>query len=397
MAFAPPPVLAPRGVRAGERYAGGAPATYSLRPRRGGASPTLPGRGLACRVSAPPRRGARCENESENESDNCAQRRRSSRESRKRRERLDQLVVSRGLAEDLPTARALIMAGAVVVDAAGRRAAPCKAGELVPLDTSVRLRAGTRRQRVHRHAYVSRGACKLAYALDGCGGGCVRAHEHDHDDDNNHDDDDGDTVAAAFRDAAARYLRDAVAMDIGASTGGFTQVLLQRGCKRVYAVDVAYGVLDYRLRADARVIPVERCNARYLRAADVLTEHDMRHNGGMVDVVACDVSFISLRQVLPPALAMCRRALFALVKPQFEASRAEVSRGGVVEEARVRRRVVREVTEWLERRVEGGGVWRVAGVCATAEAVDTSNEEYMVLAVRASAAAAADARGQPCG
>jgi 23S rRNA (cytidine1920-2'-O)/16S rRNA (cytidine1409-2'-O)-methyltransferase len=150
--------------------------------------------------------------------------------------------------------------------------------------------------------FVSRGGQKLANALDGLG------------------------IDPAGKDV----------VDVGASTGGFTDVLLQRGAARVAAVDVGYGQLHERLRADPRVTVLERTNARDLRTLPFSPE-----------LVVCDVSFISVRLVLPPILALAEPGWEAvvLVKPQFEAGRAEVRRGGVVRDVEVRRRVVREIAE----------------------------------------------------
>jgi len=202
------------------------------------------------------------------------------------RKRLDVLLVERGLAESRAQAQALVMAGLVRGYA--------KAGEQV--DESAELVV----ERLPR--YVSRGGDKLAHALDLLG------------------------VEVAGRDC----------LDVGASTGGFTDVLLQRGAARVIALDVGRGQLHSRLRDDARVTVLERTNARELSALPFAP-----------DLVTCDVSFISVRTALPPALALARPGWEALVlvKPQFEAGRADVGRGGVVRDRDVHRRVLREVAE----------------------------------------------------
>jgi len=204
--------------------------------------------------------------------------------------RLDQLLVDKGLAPSRERARALILAGQVQVD--GRPAT--KAGTAVPPAADVTLLAPD-------HPYVSRGGLKLAHALDTFG------------------------IAVEGR----------VALDIGASTGGFTDVLLQRGAACVVALDVGHGQIDWRLRGDPRVVVLEGVNARYLTPADV---------PGPFDLVSIDVSFISLRQVLPavPPLLRPGADVVALVKPQFEAGRAEVRHGLIRDEA-VRARVVEEV------------------------------------------------------
>ena len=206
------------------------------------------------------------------------------------RVRLDQLVADRGLAPSRERARALILAGQVTVD--GRLTT--KAGTQVDPEADVALMAPD-------HPYVGRGGLKLAHALDAFG------------------------IQVAGREA----------LDIGASTGGFTDVLLQRGAVRVVALDVGHGQLDWTLRNDPRVVILERFNARRLTPADL---------PGPVDLVTIDVSFISLRQILPvvPPLLRPGADVVALVKPQFEAGRAEV-RKGIIRDAAVHARVVEEV------------------------------------------------------
>jgi 23S rRNA (cytidine1920-2'-O)/16S rRNA (cytidine1409-2'-O)-methyltransferase len=205
--------------------------------------------------------------------------------------RLDVLLVGRGLAPTREKAQAMILAGLVEVD--GRRTD--KAGAAVPEDAAIAV-AGP------AHPYVSRGGLKLAAALDHFG-----------------------------LDPTAR-----ICLDVGASTGGFTDCLLQRGAARVYAVDVGYGQLDAKLRGDPRVRVREKVNARSLSAREVEEK---------VDLACIDVSFISLRLVLPAVVGLVVRggAIVALVKPQFEAGRGEVPRGGVVTSEETRRRVVAEI------------------------------------------------------
>ena len=207
------------------------------------------------------------------------------------RVRLDHLVVDRGLAASRERARALILAGQVLVD--GRPAT--KAGTAVDDGARVELREDD-------HPYVGRGGLKLAHALD-------TFH-----------------IAVDGREA----------LDIGASTGGFTDVLLQRGATRVVALDVGHGQLDWTLRNDPRVLVIERFNARHLTPSDL---------PGLVDIAVIDVSFISLRQILPVIPPVLRPGgdVIALVKPQFEAGRAEV-RKGVIHDETVRLRVVDEIT-----------------------------------------------------
>jgi len=205
--------------------------------------------------------------------------------------RLDQLVVEKGLAPSRERARALILAGQVLV--AGKSVS--KAGAPTDDDAAIELLTPD-------HPYVGRGGIKLAHALDTF------------------------AIAVSGREC----------LDIGASTGGFTDVLLQRGAARVVALDVGHGQIDWTLRNDSRVLVIERFNARHLTVADL---------PGRVDLVVIDVSFISLRQIFPvvPPLLRPGADVVALVKPQFEAGRAEV-RKGVIHDATVHRRVLEEVS-----------------------------------------------------
>jgi 23S rRNA (cytidine1920-2'-O)/16S rRNA (cytidine1409-2'-O)-methyltransferase len=201
------------------------------------------------------------------------------------KKRLDVLLVERGLAESRTQAQALVLAGRVP----GYQKPGMQVDEAAELEVA------------ELPPYVSRGGDKLAHALDLLG------------------------VDPSGRDC----------LDVGASTGGFTDVLLQRGAARVAAVDVGYGQLHERLRADARVAVLERTNARSLAELPFAPE-----------LIVCDVSFISIRLALPPALTLATPGWEAvvLVKPQFEAGRAEV-KGGVVRDVEVRKRVVREIAE----------------------------------------------------
>jgi 23S rRNA (cytidine1920-2'-O)/16S rRNA (cytidine1409-2'-O)-methyltransferase len=211
-----------------------------------------------------------------------------------RRTRLDLLLVERGLVTTRARAQALVMAGQVRVGEGDAARTDLKAGDMVSNDAAVSVSEGPR--------WVSRGAHKLVAALD----------------------------AFAIDPAGL------VGLDVGASTGGFTDVLLDRGATRVYALDVGYGQLAERLRQDPRVVSMERVNARTL-ASGVLPEP--------VDLAVVDVSFISLRLVLGPIRSVLhdgRGPIVALVKPQFEAGRAE-AKGGVVRDASVHRRVIGEV------------------------------------------------------
>ncbi len=214
--------------------------------------------------------------------------------------RLDQVLVARNLAPSRARAQAFVLAGQVFV--AGERVD--KAGTRVAEDAAVEVRGAD-------HPYVSRGGVKLAEALDGFG---VDVH-------------------------ALRCL------DLGASTGGFTDCLLQRGAAHVVAVDVGYGQLAHRLRVDARVFVRERTNARTLTAEGI---------GGRVDLTVIDAAFIGLSKLMP-AVGRCTRdsgEMVALVKPQFEAGRDEVSRGkGVVRDETVRAQAIARAVEGI--RVSG--------------------------------------------
>jgi 23S rRNA (cytidine1920-2'-O)/16S rRNA (cytidine1409-2'-O)-methyltransferase len=214
------------------------------------------------------------------------------------RKRADLLVVERGLADTRTKAQALILAGEVV---AGDHRVD-KPGQLIDESAELRLKADAAATR-----YVSRGGLKLEAALD----------------------------------KFALDVRGRVCVDLGASTGGFTDVLLQRGALRVHAVDVGYGQLHPKLRADPRVEVHERVNARELSTA-VLKEK--------CTMAVCDLSFISVRLVLPALVGVLSEGAFLciLVKPQFEAGRAEVGKGGVVREPLVHARVVAEVREALQ-------------------------------------------------
>jgi 23S rRNA (cytidine1920-2'-O)/16S rRNA (cytidine1409-2'-O)-methyltransferase len=208
-----------------------------------------------------------------------------------KRRRLDLLMVERGLAESRERAQALILAGRVTVD--GRPAG--KAGDRVDASSRMEVRGP-------EHPYVGRGGVKLAGALD--------RFEID--------------------------PRGRVALDVGASTGGFTDCLLQRGAARVYALDVGHGQLHHRLRSDPRVVVMEKINARSLLPG-LLPER--------VTLATVDVSFISLRQVLPPLAALLPEEadLVTLVKPQFEVGRRDVGKGGIVRDPKLHRRCIAEI------------------------------------------------------
>ena len=242
--------------------------------------------------------------------------------------RLDKALVERGFVSTRARARDLILRGLVELAGVVQR----KPGADVGPGDAIRLAGGEGEARL-----VSRGALKLAAALD------------------------------HFRFA----VDGIVALDLGASTGGFTQVLLGRGAARVYAVDVGHGQLHPGLARDPRVVSLEGCDARALDAAPI---------PDAVGAIVADVSFISLIKALPPALALARPGtwLVALVKPQFEAGRAAVGKGGIVRDAAVRERAVAAVRDWL---TEQPG-WQVIGVMPSPIAGGSGNREFLLGAIR---------------
>jgi 23S rRNA (cytidine1920-2'-O)/16S rRNA (cytidine1409-2'-O)-methyltransferase len=239
--------------------------------------------------------------------------------------RADQLLVSQGLAESRTRAQALILAGSVF--AGDRRIA--KAGELVAAEAALTVKG-------RDHPWVSRGGIKLDHGL---------AH-------------------------FGFDVRGAIALDVGSSTGGFTDVLLSRGASKVYAIDVGTNQLAWKLRSDDRVIVHEQTNARDLDRTIVPEP---------IDIVVCDASFISLAKVLDRAVGLARAgaALVALVKPQFEAGREEVGKGGVVRDALVHQRVCDEAAAWVKSRG-----WRVCGVERSPITGPEGNVEFLLGAVK---------------
>jgi 23S rRNA (cytidine1920-2'-O)/16S rRNA (cytidine1409-2'-O)-methyltransferase len=235
--------------------------------------------------------------------------------------RADQLLVSRGLAESRTRAQALIMAGAVF---SGEKKL-AKSGDMLAEDSPLEVRGKD-------HPWVSRGGVKLDHGLSHFG----------------------------------IDVTGAVALDVGSSTGGFTDVLLTRGAVKVYAVDVGTNQLAWKLRQDRRVVVHEQTNARSLDAI-IIPEP--------VDIVVCDASFISLTKVLeaPLRLAKVGAKLVALIKPQFEAGREEVGKGGVVRDAAVHERVCGEAKGW----VEGQG-WIVLGVTPSPITGPEGNVEFLL-------------------
>jgi 23S rRNA (cytidine1920-2'-O)/16S rRNA (cytidine1409-2'-O)-methyltransferase len=239
--------------------------------------------------------------------------------------RADQLLVERGLVESRQRAQALILAGLVF---SGERRID-KAGQALGEDTPLTLRG-------QDHPWVSRGGLKLDHGL---------AH-------------------FAIDPAGLTCL------DIGASTGGFTDVLLARGAAKVYAVDVGQGQLAWKLRQDARVVVLEKTNARHLTAAEIPEPPDL---------VVCDAAFISLTLVLPAALALARPGarLVALIKPQFEVGRGQVGKGGVVRDPAQHQAVCDRIAAWLPARG-----WRVLGLTGSPISGPEGNLEFLIAAVK---------------
>lgn len=245
------------------------------------------------------------------------------------KKRLDQILVERGLAESRMRAQALIMAGKVFTD--NRRLD--KAGQMLAEDQVLKVKG-------QEHPWVSRGGVKLAAGL---------SH-------------------------FAIDPRGAVAIDVGASTGGFTDVLLTHGAARVYAVDVGHGQLAWKLRSDPRVAVLEKTNARLL-GPEAVPE--------LADLVVCDASFISLKLVLPAALALTRPGanLIALIKPQFEAGREAVGKKGVVRDPAVHAAICADIQAWLAAEMG----WLVIGVTESPLRGPEGNIEFLIAGRRPAA------------
>jgi 23S rRNA (cytidine1920-2'-O)/16S rRNA (cytidine1409-2'-O)-methyltransferase len=240
------------------------------------------------------------------------------------RRRADQLLVERGLAESRAKAQALILAGLVF----SGEARIDKPGTALRADTALEVRG-------QDHPWVSRGGVKLDHAL---------TH-------------------------FAVDPKGLVGLDVGASTGGFTDVLLARGAAKVYAVDVGHGQLAWKLRQDARVVVLERTNARHLTRAEVPEP---------VQLIACDASFIGLETVLPAPMALAARGawLVALIKPQFEVGKDRVGKGGVVRDPALHAEVCERIAAWIGARAG----WRVLGVTQSPIAGPEGNIEFLIAA-----------------
>ena len=237
--------------------------------------------------------------------------------------RVDQILVDRGLVESRSRAQALIMAGLVFL---GDRRVD-KPGTALPEDCALSLKG-------QDHPWVSRGGLKLSKALE------------------------------TFAIDPTGF----VAVDVGASTGGFTDVLLTHGAAKVYAVDVGHGQLAWKLRSDPRVVVLERTNARHLTAEQIPEPADM---------VVCDASFIGLETVLPAAMALARSGawLAALIKPQFEVGKGRVGKGGVVREPELHDEVCERIRHWLASRPG----WTVIGLTESPILGPEGNKEFLIV------------------
>ncbi len=229
--------------------------------------------------------------------------------------RIDQLLVKRGLLESREIAQRLILARKILVNGLPAE----KASQNVAEDASIEVIEGLK--------YVSRGGLKLEAALD------------------------------AFK----IDVTDRIALDVGASTGGFTDCLLQRGAKHVYAVDVGYGQLAWKLREDPRVKVIERTNARYLTVEQFANP---------IDIAVVDVSFIGVLKILEPLINITQEAII-LLKPQFEAGPDDVPRGGVIRDAAIHRKVLRDFFQKLHG-------WKVAALIASPISGTSGNREFLI-------------------
>jgi 23S rRNA (cytidine1920-2'-O)/16S rRNA (cytidine1409-2'-O)-methyltransferase len=240
---------------------------------------------------------------------------------KKDRVRLDRLLVERGVAATRERARALILAGSVLV---GEEMMD-KAGALVFPDVSIRLKG-------EDNPYVSRGGLKLKSALTTFG----------------------------------VSVSGVVALDVGASTGGFTDCLLQEGAAKVYALDVGYGQLAWKLREDRRVVPIERTNVRYFEGKGIVDK---------IDLAVIDVSFISLKLVIPPVLGLISEdaSLVCLIKPQFEVGRGNVGKGGVVSDPLLHQQVVEEIARFCQSEHLD-----ILGVCESPITGPAGNKEFFI-------------------
>ena len=236
------------------------------------------------------------------------------------------MLVSLGLAKSREQASSMLMAGIVFLETKRLD----KPGQQVLIGSNIQVKGKA-------HPWVSRGGLKLEKAIIEFNLNC----------------------------------NSIVALDIGASTGGFTDVLLTKGAERVYAVDVGHGQLDWKLRQDSRVIVKEKTNARYL-SNDIIKEP--------LDAIVCDASFISLKKILPAGLAFLKNKgwLAALIKPQFEAGRELVGKGGVVRDAQVHQNIINDIECWIKDEVK----MSLLGVTESPILGPSGNKEFVIVATK---------------
>lgn len=238
--------------------------------------------------------------------------------------RLDQILVERGLAESRSRAQALIMAGLVYSETKRLDKAGTQIPENMPLDL-----------KGQDHPWVSRGGLKLDHGLDHFG----------------------------------FDVTGAVCLDVGASTGGFTDVLLSRGAAKVFALDVGHGQLAWKIRNDERVVVLERTNARHITTNEI---------PDAIDFICCDASFIGLQTVLPAPMSLAKKGarMIALIKPQFEVGREQVGKKGVVRDPALHQEVCERIANWLEALPD----WQVVGVEESPITGPEGNKEFLIAA-----------------
>ena len=242
------------------------------------------------------------------------------------KKRLDDLLVLKGIADSKTIAQSLIISGRIYV---GEKKLN-KPGHSISIAENIIFRGPL-------HPWVSRGGIKLAHALE----------------------------------EFALSVEGLIALDIGASTGGFTDVLLRNGAEKIYAVDVGYGQLHEKLLNSSKVISIERTNARYINNEDIKED---------IDIIVCDVSFISLKKILPESLKLSSvdAKLIALIKPQFEVGKKYVGKGGVVRDKKLRDSCCKDIKLWLENSMN----WKVTGIIESPIKGPKGNIEYLIYAHR---------------
>ena len=248
-----------------------------------------------------------------------------------KKQRIDEVMVSRSLAQDVSEAKALVMSGSVLLED-GKIVT--SSAMKISVDREIRLKLRK------NEPFVSRAGRKLDHAI------------------------------SSFN--LSQFVDNSICIDIGCSTGGFSDVLLQNNCSLVYAVDVGVSLLDWKIRNHPKVVVVEKQNARYLNSSVIL-------HPGEIGMVVCDVSFISLRMVLPPSLLLCapNAVLCALIKPQFECQRNEIGDGGIVRDLIVRDNVVKKILDWFKLSYPD---WKLLGTVESPITGQDGNVEYVMVA-----------------